>query len=818
MLLTPAFLTLSLASISPAQGGGELEELLRSQAAAAAGLSIEEIYQRALASREAEDLGAEGELDQLLERLLGAGGLATASRLFLAAARLQGPDPDPAVLAGALEPLLRDPDPGVVRSAAGLLANELFRGLGKERRTELGKALLAGARDAGRDPEERMDLARACAKVGMGAEMRQAREEMRAFLDSADANLRSLGALALAGTGIELEGRLRTELERLSRLPTADGQLAAAFLKQEEIKELHERRYKDLRDEVEGGDLPENLKRFDAVLQMVMNYHLEGEHVTEDELTEAAMAGMLRFMDEHSTYFAPEEYAKFLLDLEAEYGGIGAYVGIDNADKLFTISRPIYSGPAYRAGLQTDDKVVRIDDWPTLGEPVDDVIKRLKGEPGTTVKLYVWRRGMDPDLVDRPSEDMAVVLQREDIHIPAVAHQMLPGGIGLVEVSTFSRDVAQELKRAILELKAQGLRGLVLDLRRNSGGLLTEARNVSDLFLPPGKKVVETQGTLGRPEVLRTTGEPILPEDAPLVVLTSRFTASASEIVAGALQDWERATILGETSFGKGSVQQLLPVQGIEEDQWEDENQNGRFDTWEKILVDHNGNGTVDYSPRVKMTIAKYVLPTGRSIHRELAADGTVLSEGGIEPDLKVAFPLIESWRVVERRRVQDTKKIQAYVDAHFSGEFDLFRRLAVCDEKDERQYPEFDRLMLDLETTLPRDDVRMLVRAEVRRRIQDDRGAEFPIGDFQEDYQVQQAIAFLLKSFDESPEAYGAYGKTFLDPEQVSEGRVTALAPGRGREQAEALILEMRDGGHAVTAEQLDQLLQTLGYTDGDD
>jgi hypothetical protein len=142
-----------------------------------------------------------------------------------------------------------------------------------------------------------------------------------------------------------------------------------------------------------------------------------------------------------------------------------------------------------------------------------------------------------------------------------------------------------------------------------------------------------------------------------------------------------------------------------------------------------------------------------------------------------------------------------------------------VSDDKDESQYPDFDRLMLDLETTLPRNDVRMLVRAEVRRRIQDDRGAEFPIGDFQEDFQVQRAIDLMLKGFDDSPAGYPPYAKTFLDSSEVEKDRVAALAPAE-RERvrdAEALILELRNRGAEVTREELDQLLRTLGYTTDD-
>ncbi len=812
-----ALLTLlPFASVTRAQEG-ELAELVASEVAAASGRTSEALWDRALALRQAEELGADNELDGVLDNFLGRGDVTPEGLLLVAACRLQGGEPDAKLLSGVLRPLLTAADETIASGAAGLLGNDIFRRLGRTDREELGRELVVAARDIDRTPEARMRFARSAARVGRGTEMRQAREEMRAFLASSDPELRALGALALASTGVEVEGDLRDELERLAGLPNEDGVLAASYLKQELIRELHERKYKDLQSQLDSSaELPEPLAQVQAVIRMVERYHLEGDRVDSDELLEAALDGMLRYMDEHSSFFGSEAFAKFLLDLEAEYGGIGAYVGIDPNDRLFTINRPIYSGPAYRAGLMTDDKIVRIDDWPTLNETADDIIKRLKGRPDTEVKLYVWRRGMDPDFIDRPTEDMAVVLNREVIHIPAVAYQMLPGGIGMVELTTFSRNVHFELANVFDHLQKQGMRALILDLRRNSGGLLTEARNVADLFLPKDKKVVETRGTVGQPEVLRTLNDAYLDDDVPIIVMTSRFTASASEIVAGALKDHGRATVLGELSFGKGSVQQLMPVFGVDEDEWDDQNGNGRWDTWEPITSDADGDGEVDYRPRVKLTIAKYLLPSGRSIHRELDEEGNILSEGGIAPDVEVKFPLVDSWRVAERQRVRRDGKIKEYVDGTWDENFDLFRRLAVTDGKDEDRYPDFDDLMVSLDTMLPRQDVRMLVRSEIRRRIQDDRGAEFPIGDFQEDYQVQKGIEVALKAFDETPDAYDWFKDTFLNDDDVQTDRVAAAAVEiHNRERirnAEALIKEIRDGGKSVTREQLEEVLEILG------
>src|SRR5262249_15781449 len=146
--------------------------------------------------------------------------------------------------------------------------------------------------------------------------------------------------------------------------------------------------------------------------------------------------------------------------------------------------------PAYKAGLHTDDKIVRIDDWPTLtasgSKPTDDIIKRLKGKPGTTVKLYVWRHGMDPALIDRPTEEMAIEITREEITIPPVKSQPPPGNVGLVQLTTFSRVASEELRAKISDMLKHGTKAVILDLRNNAGGLLTEARDVANLFLPKG--------------------------------------------------------------------------------------------------------------------------------------------------------------------------------------------------------------------------------------------------------------------------------------------------------------------------------------------
>lgn len=813
------FLVLPFFAASPAPAAADLESLVAGEIAEAAGR--DDLWTRALELRDAERLGAAGELDRILDRYLSQpDSLTPEAVLLLVTARLQGTDADAVLLYLALSPVLSSADEDRATEAAGLFADQVFKALRGERKDELVRRLLDGARDAARAPEYRLRFAQTAHAIGSGTEGRDARAEIQAFLESEDANLRALGALTLASLrGEPVEGRLRMELERLARIPDERGELAASYLKQSSLKDLHDRRLKDLRDKYqdEGGNIPPELREFVTVLRMVEGLHLEGGDVDQQDLLHAAINGMLHWMDQHSSYFPPEVFAKFFQDLEAEYGGIGAYVDEDPDNGLFTIIRPIYSGPAYKAGLLTDDKIVRIGDWPTLGKDVDEIIKRLKGEPKTKVQLYIWRRGMDPELIERPTPDMIVEVERQRIEIPAGSHQLLPGGIGLVELDTFSDPAQRQLQEAIASMQKDGLRALVLDLRSNSGGLLTQAREVADLFLEKGKVVVSTEGRGdGKPETLRTRDDAIVPPEMPIVVLTGRFTASAAEIVSGALQDHGRAKLVGKRTFGKGSVQQLIPVnwEGDQDDEWTDVNQDDIWDPWEPITVDHDGDGEVDYAPRIKLTVARYLLPSGRSIHRQLNRDGEIIEEGGVVPDVEIDAPLIEGWRLVERDRLLKEGKIREYVDRQWPANHEPFKQLALNDNKDTSLYPQFDALMTECATTLPRDDVRRLVRAEIRRRVQDDRGAAFPRGDFVEDIQLQKAIEVALEQLGESYETFAEFDHVF-DVERGETGSPSDLAlRSFGADElsrARALILEARDGGHELSREELDEVLGIL-------
>ncbi len=805
-----------------------LEVLVERELARAAerGSATAPLWARALGLRDAADAlaasGREGpRLDSLLDKRLSAG-LAPEALLLVVATRLTGTDVDPKPLIESLLPLARGADESVAAEAADLLSKPALRRIDRDDRSKFATQLLDVARDGSRAPNLRIHAARGAFALGGGAEKRAARGEMLAFLRSSDAELRSRAALALAESGDEIVGDLEREMERIAALPGPQGELADAYLKAERGKRLRDAKLEDLKASYDNQTLPDELRRVTAVLDLVEAMHIDGAIATREELVDAGLGGILRYLDDHSAYFSPEAYANFIQDLEAEYGGIGAFVGEDREDGLFTITRPIYSGPAYRAGLQSDDKIVRVDEWPTVGQPTEDVIKRLKGQPGTTVRLYIWRRGMAPELIERPTPDMRVEVTRAQIEIPAVHTQMLPGGVGLVELSQFSRVASSEFEAALEQLKAQGMRAFVLDLRSNSGGLLDEAVNVADLFLGPKELVVTTEFREQPAQTHYTRRPPVLNKDIPMAVLISRFSASASEIVAGALQDHGRAVLVGDRSFGKGSVQNLIPLRGYADDRFVDENRNGRYDPWEALSIDHNKNGAFDFAPRVKLTIARYLLPSGRSIHREFDRDRNVLSEGGVEPDVRVELPRLDSWELTERRRVLGTNAVRHYVDTWFADDPARARALAETDGKETGRYPGFDAFFAGLGTTLDMDDVRTLVRAEVRRRVQDLRGGEFPIGDFQEDPQMQAAIRAVLAPLGVEPGSVAEFGPIFGavvmdDSAPKLDAQLAHLDPIQREALAGALdsLRAARAADGRLTPEELQRVLELLGRLD---
>ncbi len=294
------------------------------------------------------------------------------------------------------------------------------------------------------------------------------------------------------------------------------------------------------------------LRLFTQIVHLVeQNYVREME---PRDLIEAAIDGMLESLDPHSQYLDSTEFAQLRVHTEGEFGGLGIH--IDLVNDTLTVVSPMEGTPASRAGIMAGDRVIKIEGNSTAGITLDEAVSKLRGPAGTKVAISIQREG-----VKQPLE---YNLTREYIQIPAVPYVgPLGDDIGYVRLLTFSRTSGPDLKRAIDSLFTHyKIKKLILDLRMNSGGLLPEAIEVSDLFLPRGKSIVVTKGR--DPETnheYRAAGDDEY-GDFPLVVLVDGGSASASEIVAGAIQDWERGLLIGDTTFGKGSVQTIYQVEG----------------------------------------------------------------------------------------------------------------------------------------------------------------------------------------------------------------------------------------------------------------
>jgi carboxyl-terminal processing protease len=277
--------------------------------------------------------------------------------------------------------------------------------------------------------------------------------------------------------------------------------------------------------------------------------YLERTNIELPEVEYAASNGMLHTLDPHSTFLSPDAYQAMKVSTSGHFGGLGIVISM--RDQKLTVMRPIPGTPAGRAGVKRLDRIVKINSEATLNMPVDDAVERLRGDPGSKVTIWLEREGAWQG--SRPFE-----LVREDIHVASVEHHKLDGGIGYVRLKQFQEETATELKRALTSLaRDNSLNALVLDLRDNPGGLLDQAARVADLFLESGTIYATVGHSEGRHEqpAVRPGTEP----NYPVVVLVNGSSASASEIVSGALKNQNRAVIVGETTFGKGSVQLVFP-------------------------------------------------------------------------------------------------------------------------------------------------------------------------------------------------------------------------------------------------------------------
>jgi carboxyl-terminal processing protease len=657
---------------------------------------------------------------------------------------LAGPDRDPEIRIAAIDTLSSLSGPKVVQALVDYL-------------------------DRTYDPELKVALATALFKAGEGDyhHRLRAKKELRALLESENREFRIQGALALAR--INDFDDARPILNEIDDQPTPEGALARAYLmidRQQDALSKADLNASRRRAEPDANDALSVLRE---ILDLVRRFHINGDQFAEADAQQRLLAeaarGLLASLDPHSTYFSPIEYERWLLDLNREYAGIGAYV--QTIDGVFTITRPIYSGPAYRVGLRSDDKILKVDGWETYNQNQDEIIDRLKGEPGSSVTVEVFRTGW--------KDPREFKIQREIINIPSVFYELFPGGIGYVEVVTFGQNTSKDLLRALGALEEQGAKGFVLDLRNNPGGYLQAAKEIVGQFVGGDQKVVYTEGRAGEEtREWHYTPSGSRAHTQPLVILVNDRSASASEIVSGTLRHYDRAVIVGEKTYGKGSVQNQMGLRSQQSERLtNDLDGDGMYDNGEEF-EDANGNGKYDYGGVVKLTTQRYYLPDNQSIHTEVDADGRVTSYGGIEPDVAVEFEGYAPWKAEELTELFEKGVFKKYVDEHYEGNEQLFIELAEGDGFDTSRYPDFDAFFTSLDTHLEKNDIRREIRMAARDKVADARGKVFPghrlYGDYEEDTQLQRAIVELLARMDTDPKSIPEYARFGTPAEPVAK------------------------------------------------
>lgn len=359
----------------------------------------------------------------------------------------------------------------------------------------------------------------------------------------------------------------------------------------------------------------DNMELLTQVMLHVKKHYYKEK--TLEEITHGALHGLLRGLDEHSAFLAPQAYEEMKDDTSGTFSGIGIHIGM--RDGLLTVIAPIEDTPAFRAGLQAGDRIVKIDDKSTMGITLRDAVKKLRGPKGDPVKMTV-RRADEENLID-------IEIVRDEITMPSVkGTRVIRDGVGYVRITQFAKPTVALLDEALAELKSKGMDALVLDLRNNPGGLLKAAIAMSDRFLDKEQVIVSTKGRLGVKGEIKYASSGASVTDVPMVVLINIGSASASEIVAGALQDNKRAVLVGDATFGKGSVQSV-------------------------IRLKPNGESAI------RLTTALYYTPNGRQIHGV-----------GIDPDIPV-YVSPKQWRrtQIKRAHVENPKLYSAEEKAEYA-------------------------------------------------------------------------------------------------------------------------------------------------------
>jgi len=539
------------------------------------------------------------------------------------------------------------------------------------------------------DPYIRIEAARTLWEV---SEDTKAPKLLERFLEAGDRDLRIKAALALGEIGY-VQSLTKRILARLSREPTDEGRRAALILQverlaregdssqnpfglgKEELLKERESRIRELERENEllrRRKLERSSEAYPLlswILKTIKENYVEPEKAKEEDLRVGAAKGMVSVLDRFSSFMNVRETKDFMESISGSYTGIGAQISQDRDTGILTVVRPLAGSPARKAGLKPQDKIIEIDGVPTKGKTMSEIVGLLKGEPYTEVKLKIARRGW--------KEPREFTVTRREIRVETTHARLLPGAIGYIRLDNFGENSYEEVKKALSELKKQGMQGIILDLRGNPGGLLRAAVDIVDLFIADDPRpIVSQKGKTGSKEELSRDAPPQYLTE-PLVILVDKTSASASEIVSGALQDFDhRATLVGGKTFGKGSVQKIYSVPG-------------------DVAALIGGRAAL------RLTVQYYYLPSGRCIHTRRDSKGAVVAEGGVRPDIEVKQPTVTLWKAHEFETLSELKEFKDYVDGLLrdgsdNKDFEIVEKILYDgDGGDPYRYPGFKEFYL---------------------------------------------------------------------------------------------------------------------------
>ncbi len=492
----------------------------------------------------------------------------------------------------------------------------------------------------------------------------------------------------------------------------------------------------------------EEIDRLNEVLTRVLDYYVDEKDL--GELVDDAIRGILEDLDPHSVYLDKQQYDNLMIDTKGEFGGLGITITV--REGYPTVISPIEDTPAYRMGIQAGDRIIAIEGEPTHGWSSDDAVGKLRGAPGTQVNITVGREAAGGRI-----DSLDVTITREIITVPSITHYEVIDGVGYVRIARFAENTARDLDAILDGMEKEGIKGVILDLRSNPGGLLTAAFQVSDLFLDKGKMIVYTESRIpDNSQKFYSNGKNVH-NDYPVVVLVNGASASASEIVAGALQDWDRGVIVGQTTFGKGSVQTVFRI--------------GK-------------------DAALKLTTQKYYTPSGRSIHREIDREGNeIVNEeaaakdyytaggrvvhggGGITPDWTMELP---EW--TDFQRDLEIKSIFFTFAVHYTAEHqDVGEDFTVTDSvmKEFRDFLATKDFEYGEDSWTPEntDYVKLGIKREIFRKLYGTRGA------YMATLPKDEEVNAVLKMFSETSTLDGMFAYAAKEQELAKAAQKPAEA-----------------------------------------